>query len=320
MNRLTHGGNIYSFARKLHLRSNDIIDFSSNINFVKPNVKLNVDISLYPDPNYSRLKKTIAKKFNVSTSYIQLFNGASDAIFNILQHYKTVVLYAPIYLEYKKAQHIHMINRFENIYEIPKKDALVVFVNPSTPDGTYYNLDNFFEIWHKQNNTVLIDESFLDFCNKKSAIDYLEQYDKLIVLKSFSKFYACAGVRVGCTISKIKFDTSIWNISLFDENYIFQALNDSKFKSKSIKGNEKNKSILYEILKESNLFETIFDSCANFYLAKLKNLSALTLQRKLSEYRILIRNCSNFDFLNEYFVRFAVKSKKDLKILKKALK
>lgn len=317
---LKHGGNIYSFAKKLHLKTEDIIDFSSNINFVKPKIKLNVDISLYPDPNYSKLKKAIAKKFNVNTSNIQLFNGASDAIFIILRHYKNVVLYAPIYLEYKKAQRIYIINRFENIYELPKKDALVVFVNPSTPDGTYYNLDNLFEIWHKQNNTVLIDESFLDFCNKKSAIDYLTQYDRLIVLKSFSKFYACAGVRVGCIISKIKFDTPIWNISLFDEHYILQALNDSKFPSKSYLANQKNKKMLYEILKESNLFETIFDSCTNFYLAKLKNLSASNLQRKLSEYRILIRNCSNFDFLDESFVRFAVKSKKDLKILKKALK
>ncbi|OSS43173.1 L-threonine 3-O-phosphate decarboxylase [Desulfurella amilsii] len=320
MNRLIHGGNIYSFARKLHLKPSDIIDFSSNINFVTPKVKLNIDVCPYPDPNYSRLKKAIAKKFNISASLIQLFNGASDAIFNILQRYKNAVLYAPIYLEYKRAQRIHMINRFENIYELPKKDALVVFANPATPDGTYYNLDDLFEIWYKQNNTVLIDESFLDFCSKKSAIDYIAQYDKLIILKSFSKFYACAGVRVGCTISKIKFDTPIWNISSFDENYILQALNDSKFSLKSTQVNEKNKKMLCEILKESNLFTTIFESCANFYLAKLKNLTAFSLQRKLSEFGILIRNCSNFDFLDESFVRFAVKSKKDLKILKKTLK
>lgn len=320
MNTFQHGGDIYSFAKKYNLRIDEIIDFSSNINFLKPKVKFNFNVCLYPDPKYKILKKAIAKRYNAEPYLIELFNGATDSIFNITKYYENIVLYAPIYSEYKKARKVYLINRFENIYELPKKNALVVFVNSSTPDGKYYNLDDFFDIWQKQNNTVLIDESFLDFCENKSAIGYLSRYDKLIVLKSFSKFYGCAGVRVGCTISNIKCDVPMWNISAFDENYIVQALNDSKFTQKTIKSISKNKELLYNILVKSNLFETIFDSCANFYLAKLKNLNANTLQRKLSEYKILIRNCANFDFLNEYYVRFAVKSKQDLKILKEALK
>ncbi|SDC86383.1 threonine-phosphate decarboxylase [Desulfurella multipotens] len=321
MDSFFHGADIYSFAKKLNIKPKDVIDFSSNINFVKPKVKLkNINVSPYPDPRYVKLKKAISKKYNIDKNYIQLFNGSTDAIFTIINHFDDVTLYAPIFSEYKKANKVQLINRFSNMYEIPPKDSLVVFVNPSTPDGTYYDLKKFFDIWCKQNNTVLIDESFLDFSGKKSALCFLKDFEKLIILKSFSKFYGCAGVRVGVLISKTKFKAPLWNISTFDEQFILQALKDKKFEIKSKIYVEKNKQLLREILENSDLFEKIYDSSTNFLLAKLKHISSIALQDKLSAYNILIRDCSNFDFLDEFHVRFAVKTKKELKILKKALK
>ncbi len=321
MNKFSHGSDIYTFAKKFNIKPKSVIDFSSNINFVKPNIKLkDIDVSPYPDYKYTKLKKAIAKKYNVKKSSIQLFNGATDAIFTIIKQYDNAVLYAPIFDEYKKAKNITLINRFSNIDQLPPKDSLVVFVNPSTPDGTYYDLEKFFDIWVKQNNTVLVDESFLDFSGKKSACSFIKHYDKLMILKSFSKFYACAGVRVGVLISNIKFATPLWNISAFDEQYILQALNDKKFDSNSKAAIEKNKRLLREILENCGFFLKKYDSCTNFFLSKLKNINAKTLQEKLSAHNILIRDCSNFDFLDEYHVRFAVKSKKDLNVLKKALK
>ncbi len=321
MSGFSHGGDIYSFAKLLNVKSRDIIDFSSNINFIKPKIKLNdIDISIYPDHRYTLLKQAISTHYNIEPDTIQLFNGSTDAIFNILHHYDSLTLYAPLYLEYKKAQNIKIINRFENIYDMPQKDSLVVFVNPSTPDGKYYNLDNLFDIWIKNNNTVLIDESFLDFCDGKSTIQYINKFDKLIILKSFSKFYACAGVRIGISISKVKFETPLWNISAFDEYYIIQALKDENFAYKTKKLMNENKRMLYEILYNTGLFDKIYASCTNFYLAKLKNMTAQDLQEKLSKHKILIRDCSNFDFLDHFHVRFAVKSKKDLICLQEALK
>ena len=55
--------------------------------------------------------------------------------------------------------------------------------------------------WIENSCTILIDESFLDFCDKPSAIKYLETYDKLYILKSMTKFYSSAGIRVGTIVS-----------------------------------------------------------------------------------------------------------------------
>ena len=65
--------------------------------------------------------------------------------------------------------------------------------------------------------------------------------------------------------------------------------------------------------------EEIFESSANYLLIKLKNLSAKEFQELLKPYKIMVRDCSNFDYLNEKFVRIAVKSSSANETLKKAL-
>ncbi len=78
---------------------------------------------------------------------------------------------------------------------------MVVFVNPSTPDGKYYDIKNLMQKWIKKRCTVLIDESFLEFTKNKSDLKYLKEYKNLYILKSMTKFYSCAGVRVATLIS-----------------------------------------------------------------------------------------------------------------------
>ena len=201
----------------------------------------------------------------------------------------------------------------------------MIFVNPSTPDGKYYELEELMQTWIEKSCTILIDESFLDFCDKPSAIKYLETYDKLYILKSMTKFYSSAGIRVGTIVStkenieKLKRFEPMWKLSQFDSNYLQAALDDKLFKNISKAINIKNKIELENILKSSALVEEIFESSANYLLIKLKNLSAKEFQELLKPYKIMVRDCSNFDYLNEKFVRIAVKSSSANEILQKAL-
>ena len=82
---------------------------------------------------------------------------------------------------------------------------------------------------------------------------------------------------------------------------------------------KKNRDFLKRVLIKSSYFSKVYNSNANFLLAKLKKITSSKLQQKLKDSHILIRDCSNFTFLNEKYVRFAVKSKKDIKKLKNAL-
>ena len=334
MKTFEHGGQIEKFAFDLGCEVSEIIDLSSNINFVKPQINVDfnsLDISSYP--TYDKLYEKIASNYEVESSQIELFNGGSSAIFSLFKHLnlESCSIYSPAYLEYKKASlnfgyKLNLINRFENINVEIKKNSLVIFVNPSTPDGKYYDLEELMQKWIENSCTILIDESFLDFCDKPSAIKYLESYDKLYILKSMTKFYSSAGIRVGTIVStkenieKLKEFEPMWKLSQFDSIYLQNALEDKVFKSISIKINEKNKIELENILKSSALVEEISTSSANYILVKLKDIKAKELQERLKPYKIMVRDCSNFDYLDDRFVRVAVKSSNANDSLKRALK
>ena len=334
MKTFEHGGQIEKFALELGCNVSEIIDLSSNINFVKPQINIDfntLDISNYPI--YDSLYEKIALNYEVKKDEIELFNGGSSAIFTLFRHLSldSCTIYSPAYLEYKKAAlnfgyKLNLINRFENLDVEVKKNSLVIFVNPSTPDGKYYELEELMKKWIENSCTILIDESFIDFCDKPSAIEYLKTYDKLYILKSMTKFYSCAGIRIGTIISskenieKLKEFEAMWKISQFDSMYLQNALDDKVFKIVSQKVNEKNRMELESILKESNFIDEIFPTNANFILIKLKNIRAKEFIELLKPYKIMVRDCSNFDYLDDRFIRVAVKSSDANDLLRRALK
>ncbi|WP_419764873.1 MAG: aminotransferase class I/II-fold pyridoxal phosphate-dependent enzyme [Arcobacter sp.] len=333
-NQFSHGGDILTFSKKIGSKQKDIIDLSSNINFIKLNIKTDLnklDISNYP--TYEKLYKIIAKKYSVKADEIELFNGGSSAIFSFFRYLdlKHCTIYSPAYLEYKKAAQtfgyqIDLINRFYDIKKEVKKDSLVIFVNPSTPDGAHYELDELFNSWIEKNCTIFIDESFLDFTDKKSMIDRLKTYKKLYILKSMTKIYSSASIRVGTIIStsknikKLKEKEPLWKISHFDSIYLENAIKDKSFINKTIKITNKNKHYTIKHLEKFDFIKKIYKSKANYLLFELKNYKAKTFQKKLIPYKIMIRDCSNFDFLNDSFVRVAIKDKKAMKSFIEALK
>ncbi|SFV58411.1 L-threonine 3-O-phosphate decarboxylase [hydrothermal vent metagenome] len=333
MKTFQHGGDILSFADEIGCQVDELVDLSSNINFVKPKIDISFNsLDISPYPNYNKLYKSISKLYSVRENQIELFNGGSSAIFSLFKLFalQDCTIYSPAYLEYKKAGQIFnykitYINRFENIEQDIPKNSLVIFVNPSTPDGKFYNIDKLIKKWIKKRCTILIDESFLDFTDFKSATSYINCYDKLYILKSMTKFYSAAGIRVGTIISntenikKIKRVEPMWKISQFDSSYLQEVLKDRDFSKISKEINLANREYLYDILNRSNHIERVYPSSANYILAKLKNLTAEAFQKLLTPHKIMLRDCSNFDFLDEKYIRIAVKQKSSLELLKKVL-
>ncbi len=322
-----------SFAKELGCNVNEIIDFYSNINFLKPKVNFDfnaLDISLYP--TYEKLYKKIAHNYQIKVSELELYNGGSAAIYALLKYLNLddCVIYTPTSLQYKKAcQHfgykLHTINRFENIFLPVKKGALIIFANPSIPDGTYYDMYELMKYWISQECTIIIDESFLEFCEGTSVFEYLSLYERLYILKSMSKFYSSAGIRIAALIStqmnikKLKEIEPSWKLSQFDSHYLQIALEDNSFKKISKAVITKNRIELEKILQNSSCVEFIYESSSNYVLVKLKSITVKTLQEKLKKHKILIRDCTLFDGMDESFACFSVKSSQEIMILKEAM-
>ena len=325
MSTYAHGGDVNAFAIHCGCALEEVIDLSSNINFITPSVDFS-GVTLNAYPTYKILTETLAEHYGVTSEELELFNGGSSAIFALLRCFDnpTCTIYSPAYLEYKKAAHLHgkkvaLINRFEAMDTEVEENSLVIFVNPSTPDGHYYEIETLMERWRAKHCTILIDESFLEFCGGVSATRYLQTYDKLYVLKSQTKFYGCAGVRVGIVLSSreniasLRAKEPLWKISALDSHFLITALTDKAFRARSLVLNDEAKTYLKTILDGSPLFEEVWKSDANFFLVRLASMSAKQFQEKLLTSRIMVRDCSNFDFLDERTVRIAVKSVSELK-------
>lgn len=331
MNLFEHGGDVNAFATHAQCSPEEVLDLSSNINFITPSVDFSA-VTLNSYPNYEKLTQILADYYNIHPDELALFNGGSSAIFSLMCFFDhpTCTIYSPAYLEYKKAailygKKINLINRFDDSIQKLEDNSLIIFVNPSTPDGKYYDLAVLMKQWIAKNCTILIDESFLEFCEGESAIQYLQTYDKLYVLKSQTKFYGCAGVRVGIVLSShdniasLKEKEPLWKISALDSYFLISALGDNTFRARSHALNNEAKGYLKTLLENSSFFEKLFDSDANFFLVRLASMSAKEFQEKLLPHKIMVRNCSNFGFLDERYVRIAVKSISDLKRFEGAL-
>ncbi len=329
---MKHGANIYKYAKRIECSPDEIIDFSSNINLYQPEINFSLsskEVALYPDSEYREFRQFLAQKYALKKSQIALFNGATTAIYELFSSLKrkNVFLYAPLYGEYEKAalqakKNIYKINRIEDETQAPLDDSIVVFVNPSTPEGTYYeNIKELMSKWMELDCTIILDESFLEFQELESMRDEINSYKRLYIVQSFSKFYSCAGVRVGAIFSHKKniqkLQMPLWNLSQLDVNFLTQRLSDEDFVTRSRELHKTQKEELQNILTESKLFTEIVESDSNFILCLTEN--GEELWEKLLEKKILVRKCASFDYLNNNWLRFAVKDAGAHETLKKAL-
>ena len=335
---MIHGGNIYRFAQQLGCRPEQILDFSSNINpeqAVDQSYFQQVHLGPYADPDYSFLKQALGTRYPYPADVdIEVFNGASAAIFALLRclQPKELVLYTPLYGEYARIAgqlgcRVHEIDRFGSLMTTMPMNSTVIFVNPATPDGRLYEMQELLTKWQAANCTVIVDESFLDFCEADSLARHITQYDKLYVIKSLSKFYGCAGIRIGFilaaaqAIKKLKRFEPAWKLSSFDMAYMQQALANTAFIEQTRQLTASRRELLYEALQASGLFERIYPGQANFLLAKLANNGdSYQLQERLATSKLLIRVCDNFAGLNKSHVRFAVKDENAIEKLAQCLK
>ena len=335
MTTYQHGGDIKTFAKSIGCDVSQVIDLSSNINHIKPKIKSDfnsLDISAYP--SYEDTYQAIGSHYNVSTDNIALYNGASSAIFALLSNHtlidtKRCYVYTPAYLEYKRACKLFgyeyiPIDRFSDISHDIEPNSLVIFVNPSTPDGRYYQLQDMIHRWIQKDATIIIDESFLEFCDGKSSLSQIQTYNKLYIIKSMTKFYGSAGIRVGAVISNqtnistLREYAPSWQLSKFDITYIKEALQDTTLKNRTFKELKHNKNLLIDTLNKNRYIKHIYPSNTNYILVEL-HIKASEFQKILIPYKVMIRDCSNFDNLDEYHIRIAIKDIDSIEVLKEAL-
>jgi histidinol-phosphate/aromatic aminotransferase/cobyric acid decarboxylase-like protein len=209
----------------------------------------------------------------------------------------------------------------------------LLLVNPDNPSGNFIPKKEvviLLEILKKDNKRLILDESFIDFCDSGETIsheevslmrqDMLERFPNLILIKSISKSYGVPGLRLGVlacgdpeTIRKVRAGISIWNINSFAE-WFLQII------GKYVKDYRHGCGLLIEErerfrrqLEETGLFR-VYPSQANYFLCRcMGNFTARDLTLYLLEFHdILIKDLTGKKGIpDDRWVRLAVRDRAD---------
>ena len=351
MKDLGHGANVDNMAKKFGKNENDIIDFSSNVN---PHIISDLGKYVlegleksrsYPDINYTNLRNNISDYIKVDSELIIPGNGATEIIYLLMKSIKRrLAILNPTFSEYGRGAklnnleiidfHLKEENNFSiDLDEIQKNmdkfDSLFV-CNPNNPNGKVKDLNELLDLMIENDKLLIVDETFMEFVGeeeKYSLINQIEQTPNLFILKAVTKFFGMPGLRLGYgvtsnkqIIKNIYEYKEPWTINSFAENLSNYLFKDKEYinGSKNYYINER-KFMLAALRKISRL--KVYDTDTNFVLIKLDDDEANSLKLELFEkYNILIRDASNFIGLDKSYIRVAIKSHNDNKVLIESLR
>lgn len=351
MKDLGDGANVDNMAKKFGKNENDIIDFSSNVN---PHIISDLGKYVlegleksrsYPDINYTNLRNNISDYIKVDSELIIPGNGATEIIYLLMKSIKRrLAILNPTFSEYGRGAklnnleiidfHLKEENNFSiDLDEIQKNmdkfDSLFI-CNPNNPNGKVKDLNELLDLMIENDKLLIVDETFMEFVGeeeKYSLINKIEQTPNLFILKAVTKFFGMPGLRLGYgvtsnkqIIKNIYEYKEPWTINSFAENLSNYLFKDKEYinGSKDYYINER-KFMLEELRKISRL--KVYDTDTNFVLIKLDDDEANSLKLELFEkYNILIRDASNFIGLDKSYIRVAIKSHNDNKVLIESLR
>ena len=230
------------------------------------------------------------------------------------------------YFELKESDDFKLnIGNLKN--ELENKYDLLIICNPNNPTGKFLKLAQTEEILkecNKYNTKLFIDEAFIEFLEdgmKESIINTEGNKKNLFVTRAFTKFFAIPGLRLGYGMyfdkeleKKISEKKEPWSVNNFAEMAGLTVLDDAEYIEKTLKWIAEEKIYMYEKLNKI-LGMKVYETEVNFITGKIdeklfsEGLNVKVLREKMLEQGILIRDASNFKFLDERFFRLAIKDR-----------
>ena len=334
----THGGDIWSYEAEYHRKP---IDFSSNISpygmpeSVRAALKSAVDeAEIYPDPLSRELRTAIGGRYDFPAENIVCGNGAADLIWRIALAFrpKKAVIPVPTFTEYRTAleavgceimryclDESHDFDLDWEILPIIDDETDIVFIcDPNNPTGRAVDtilLEAILDKCRRVSAMLVLDGSFADFLDTPPSI-LTRIDDNLIILRSMTKIYAMAGVRLGWCVcgssniaEKIYNAGQPWAVSVFAQRAGIAALGEDKYTEYVRKNTDKERAWLEEQLRALGV--RVISGSADFLFLKIENM----ILKIISSYGIIVRVCWDFEGLSESWVRIAVRCHRDNELL-----
>lgn len=319
------GKPISELAREMGLNEHDIVKLASNENplGISPKAQLAIDdavldIARYPDGNSFALRSAVAQKFNVAHEQIVFGNGSNDILelaarafldqgCEVIYSQHAFAVYALVTqavgatgVVVPAKNYAHDLAGF--LRAITPKTRLIFIANPNNPTGTLIAKDVLHEFLKQvpANVLVVLDEAYdeyLSATDKSEAINWLAEFDHLIISRTFSKAYGLAGLRIGFGLMHADVAAILNRVRQpFNVNSIAQAaavasLADDDFVARSYALNQAGMQQLTQGLHQLGL--DYIPSSANFVSFAIANAAAVNQQ--LLEKGVIVRAIANYE-------------------------
>ena len=275
----------------------------------------NTGYNRYPDPQQTLLKEKLAELWEVDRNQLFIGNG-SDEVLELLFQLLTkpsksnVVAIDPSYGMYQvlaEKYDIHYrrvglneqfdLNANELLSKVDPMTAMVFICSPNNPTGNHLDLEQIIQVIERANTLVVVDEAYIDFSERPSLVHLLGRYSNLIVVRTLSKAYGLAGLRLGVAVSPSELVNWMnrikppYNVNALSQNVALERLQASKDIVGEIELLKEQREELNKALEQCPWVSKVFPSDSNFILVRVDD--AKSRYDALVEKGFVVRNRSS---------------------------
>ena len=299
------------------------------------------EINRYPDGGCFYLRQALAKKLKVSANQLIFGNGSDEIIILALRAFVNegdeVIIARPSFLIYEIGAKIVGANikavplkNFDYDLEgmadaITEKTKIIFIGNPDNPAGTYMSQQRIANFLAKvrQNMIVFIDQAYFEYVLAKDypdCIEFIQKYRNVIVIRTFSKMYGLAGLRVGYGVADPEVIDILnrlrepFNINSIAQEAALACLHDQAYYRRAAKNIEQQRQYLYQAIRKMGL--RVIESVTNFILIDVKQKSE-TVSNALLKKGVIVRDMAFWGL--DSFIRVTIGSEEENKLFIKTL-
>lgn len=295
-------------------------------------------LTRYPDTDQNSLREKLAKLYSITKDHVTCGVGSDQLIDYILKAFiepgDKILAPNPSFSMYGLSNHLnhgvtiqyelnddfsYPIDSIIELYHLHNPKILFI-CTPNNPTGSVIDKIQLIKILEKVKCPVVVDEAYAEFIEDE-MISEIENYDQLIVLRTFSKAFGLAGLRVGYAIASIDGINAInrcqapYNLSSFSAKMAELVIENIDYYINAVNKIKDNKDWLFDALKSIPVIEKVYPSKANFILVKVKDVKVVPY---LEKEKILVRGYGAEGRLG-YCMRVSIGSERENKKLIEAL-
>jgi L-threonine-O-3-phosphate decarboxylase len=338
-NRPVHGGNLAWAAALANCSPSAILDFSASINplGLPPSAIAAIQSNLgnlrdYPDPSYRSLRAALGQFHQIAPDFILPGNGAAELLTwasRELAELDFTHLITPAFSDYRRslaafsAQVVDCPLAWDGstwqLNALPTSpQAGLLLNNPHNPTGTLFSRSLVLDALQRY-ALVVVDEAFMDFLpadRQQSAIDWVQEFPNLVVVRSLTKFYSLPGLRLGYAIAhpdRLKrWQTwrDPWSVNSLAAAVGEVVVQDTEFQQQTFNWLAAAHPQLFVGLSALPGLHP-YPSAVNFFLVGCDRSVTELQTQLLQQHQILIRDCLSFAELGDRYFRVAVRSQSE---------